>query len=83
MTLAVQSFGQTRTTAPDGFLRFDCPRCGRTILRYHPKLKGVQELLCPRTGVIGHGGGRGKSGKCGWKDYVYFNTTLEEVHGQV
>jgi len=58
----------------DGFLSFNCPRCGKTLLRYHPDIRAAEELVCTRTGKIG------KTGEpCRWKGYVYFNISPLDV----
>lgn len=74
MTLAVAAVDMAGRTADDGLLSFNCPRCGKVVLRYHPSLKGQTELQCPRTGVINK-----ERGHCHWKDMVYFNTIPKEM----
>lgn len=72
MTLALAVQGTTVAT-DDGFLRFACPRCGKTVFRFHPETRGAVEAKCSRTGSTGGGG------PCKWQDYVYINTLPEEM----
>lgn len=71
MSLSIATEANPLPQTEDGYYNFNCPRCGKTITRYHPKTKGALQLKCPRTGVIG----QGNKEKCGWQDYVYFNCT--------
>lgn len=57
----------------DGLYEFHCPRCGKTVTRYHPKIKALFQLKCPRTGFV-----KRLDGPCNWQDYVYFNSQPED-----
>ncbi len=72
-TTTVVVSDQGRKLDDDGLYEFHCPRCGKTVVRYHPRIRAKLELKCPRTGAS-----RRTNGPCNWQDYVYFNSQIED-----